>query len=112
MKPEIRNGLLAVVEILIGFAVVCVLPFAWILRDGLGPGAVSTAGFAALSKTFVCFYIGPAIVFLVCLDLGIRRFVSVVESSPSPPKSRWTIGIIALVLVILLSYAMVWLLMG
>lgn len=44
MNSTVRNGGLGSREILIGFAVICVLPFAWILRDGLGPSSVSMAG--------------------------------------------------------------------
>ncbi len=109
MSSTVRNGVLVALEILIGFAVICVLPFAWILRDGLGPSAVSTTGLAAASKTFMSFYIGPVILFLVSLDLAVRRFVPSVESPSQKPT--WIIWVIALVSVVLLSYGMVWLLM-
>jgi hypothetical protein len=110
MNATVRNGVLVFLEVLIGFAVICVLPFAWILRDGLGPSAVSTTGLAAASKTFMSFYIGPVILFLVSLDLAVRRFVPVVES-PSP-KQTWIIWVIAFASVVLLSYGMVWLMFG
>ena len=34
-------------------------PFAWILRDGLGPDSLETFGFVAASKAFMTFYSGP-----------------------------------------------------
>ena len=107
-KSDIRNTALVFVEILIGFSVICVLPFAWILRDGLGPNSVSTNGLFAASKAFMTFYIGPVILLLVSLDLTIRRFV---PSAKSPsPKSQWTTWIIAISFIMLLSYVLVWLL--
>lgn len=110
MNSTVRNGVLVALEILIGFAVTCVLPFAWILRDGLGPSAVSTTGLAAASKTFLSFYIGPVILVLIALDLAIRRFVPAGESrSPKPAWSIWMIGFAA---VGLLSCGLVWLLMN
>ncbi len=62
-------------DIFLGFAVVCVLPFAWLLRDGLGPSSVPTAGWAAAAKTFMSFYIGPAILLLTALKLALRKLV-------------------------------------
>lgn len=103
------NGLLVFMEIFIGFSVICVLPFVWILRDGLGPSAVSTTGLAAASKMFMSFYIGPVILFLVSLDLAVRRFIPAVESPSS--TQTWIHWIIAFATVVLLSYAMVWLMM-
>jgi len=72
MKSKLRNILLVAVDSLLLFAVVAVLPFAWILRDGLGPDSVRTTGLAALSRTFTTFYTGPAILLLTSLDLLIR----------------------------------------
>ena len=110
MNSTVRYNVLVALEVLIGFAVICVLPFAWILKDGLGPSSVTSTGFAAVSKTFMTFYIGPVILVLVSLDLAIRRFVPVVES-PSP-KQTWIIWVIAFASVVLLSYGMVWLMFG
>jgi hypothetical protein len=54
------------------------VPFAWILRDGLGPDAVESAGFHAVSRTFWTFYVGPLIVlslitWLVLFSTAKRR---------------------------------------
>lgn len=109
MNSTVRHAVLVTLEILIGFSVICVLPFAWILRDGLGPDSVATTGLAAVSKALMHFYIGPVILLLISLDLAIRGFVPAV-GSPSP-KSTWVTWVIAIALVACLSYAMVWILM-
>lgn len=43
--------------------------FAWIMRDGLGPEAVDSDGFEALSRWFWCFYSGPAL--LLCITANV-----------------------------------------
>ena len=42
--------------------------FAWVLRDGLGPDAVTTAGESALARTFWTFYWGPVCLALLVVD--------------------------------------------
>jgi len=72
METKLRYVLLMTVDSLLFFAIFTVLPFAWILRDGLGPDSVSSAGLAAISRTFMTFYVGPAILLLVSADVLIR----------------------------------------
>jgi hypothetical protein len=72
MKSKLRDILLVAVDSFLLFAIVAVLPFAWMLRDGLGPDSVSTSGLAALSRTFMTLYVGPAILLLASFDLLIR----------------------------------------
>jgi len=43
--------------------------FAWILRDGLGPDAVTTAGESAFARTFWTFYWGPVCMALLVVDV-------------------------------------------
>jgi hypothetical protein len=43
--------------------------FAWILRDGLGPDAVTTAGESAFARTFWTFYWGPVCLALLVVDV-------------------------------------------
>ena len=43
--------------------------FAWILRSGLGPDAVTTAGTAALVQMFWTFYWGPVCLVLLVVDV-------------------------------------------
>ena len=105
MNPTLRTGLLIFLDVLIGFAVVCVLPFAWILRDGLGPDSVSTTGLAAVSETVMSFYVGPVILVLVFLELAVRKLVPAVETQS--PKLTWLMWGIAVAVVVLLSYGVV-----
>lgn len=46
-------------------AVLCLFPFVWMLRDGLGPGSIESKGTVALYKTFMTFYWGPLTVILL-----------------------------------------------
>ena len=62
-------GLLILVETLLLLGLLCVAPFAWILRDGLGPDSVQSTGFAAVGKAFMTFYTGPAILLLAAVRL-------------------------------------------
>ena len=41
---EMRFMLLALVDLILGLLIICVLPFAWILMDGIGPDSVATTG--------------------------------------------------------------------
>ena len=69
MNKSILSVLLVLVDVLLGFAILCVVPFAWTLRDGLGPDSVPTSGVTAISKASMTFYIGPVILFLVLLEI-------------------------------------------
>ena len=42
-------------------------PFAWILRDGLGPDSITSDGWPAVTRTFWCFYWGPTTLFAVLM---------------------------------------------
>jgi len=42
--------------------------FAWLLRDGLGPEAVTTTGTAALGRMFTTFYWGPGCLAFLVVD--------------------------------------------
>jgi hypothetical protein len=61
------------VDGLLLLAVIAGLPFAWILRDGLGPESETTTGLAAIARTLTTFYIGPVIFLLAALGIFIRR---------------------------------------
>ena len=69
MKTLIRsliNGLLI-------FTVTALLPFAWILRDGLGPNATTSEGMHAVSRFFMTFYSGPTLLVLIVLAVICYR---------------------------------------
>ncbi|MDB4799597.1 hypothetical protein OAG58_01475, partial [Akkermansiaceae bacterium] len=56
-QAEMRFILLAFVDMTLGFLIICVLPFTWILRDGIGPDSVSTSGLEAVKKCLMAFYV-------------------------------------------------------
>jgi hypothetical protein len=78
-----RSILLIFVDVILGFLIICVLPFAWILKDGIGPDSVSTTGLEAVRRCFMSFYVGPAILLLTFFDQLLRRGVST-----NKPKSK------------------------
>lgn len=73
MNSSLRSALLIFVDVTLGFLIICVLPFAWILKDGLGPDMVPATGVTALWKFFMTFYVGPAILLFASFDLLLRR---------------------------------------
>jgi len=48
-------------------------PFVWTLRDGLGPGAVDSAGELAVERFFITFYWGPILLLLILINLLLRK---------------------------------------
>lgn len=99
MKSKRYSILLAVVDGFLLFAVVVVLPFAWILRDGLGPDSVSTTGLAALPRIFMTFHVGPAILLLVSLDLLIRSRIH----SPVASRKAFIIPVVIILIIMALG---------
>ena len=64
---------------LLFFLVVFLGPFAWLLRDGLGPDSVDSGGLTAVGRMFWCFYWGPAtavIALVFALSVGLFYRVS------------------------------------
>ena len=55
------------------FFLVTISPFAWILRDGLGPDSKTSVGWAAFNHMFWCFNLGPATL-LAILIYGLALF--------------------------------------
>lgn len=100
MSSSIRIALLLLVDVLLGFAILCVLPFAWIIRDRLGP---ETTGVDAIEKAFMTFYVGPSILVLILFDLLLRG--SMPEQKSSQPKSTW---LTALALMAALTFLLIW----
>ena len=45
------------------------LPFAWLMRDGLGPDSSPSTGWEAAVRTLDTFYIGPALAVLAVLSI-------------------------------------------
>ena len=64
-------------------------PFAWILRDGLGPDSTTSAGWEAVARTFWCFGWGPlallALLAAVWMFRSRRRIAGAGRSQASTP---------------------------
>ena len=58
---------------LLFFTVIGLLPFAWILRDGLGPDATTSGGMQAVSRFCMTFYSGPILLVLIVLAIICYR---------------------------------------
>ena len=48
-------------------------PFAWLIRDGLGPDATDSHGFVALGRAAMTFRVGPITAVLIVLAVLLRR---------------------------------------
>lgn len=55
------------------FWVLAAGPFCWLLRDGLGPDAVSSHGVDAIGRFLLTFYWGPVLVGLTMVRLSTWR---------------------------------------
>ena len=66
-------------------ALLVVLPFAWLLRDGLGPDSVRSHGLDAVMRCMSTFYVGPALAVLVILVVGSGLFCRM-RGKVRPPK--------------------------
>lgn len=105
MNQSLLRALLFFVDLLLIFMILCVLPFAWILRDGLGPDSVQSTGMVMIGKVFMTFYVGPVIITLTCFDYVIRRWMG----KKIVRYSRLSLPLISigLALLALLSFAVI-----
>ena len=53
-------------------SVIVLLPFAWLMRDGLGPDSTTSSGIQALWRWFMTFYSGPILIGLIALAVVCR----------------------------------------
>ncbi|MFT5731890.1 MAG: hypothetical protein ACJA2W_001207 [Planctomycetota bacterium] len=56
-------------------------PFAWIMRDGLGPDSVESEGWNALTRCFWTFYWGPVFILLAATSRMWARYVFTVRQA-------------------------------
>ena len=75
MKTTAARVTLVVIDALLLIALVGLAPFAWILRDGLGPDAVASDGIKALVRASMAFYTGPAILLLGGLRCLVHHII-------------------------------------
>ena len=71
----VRDVTTTLLSAFIGFWVLALGPFCWILRDGLGPNSVDSHGLYAIVRFLMTFYWGPILVLLVVLRLIVGHFV-------------------------------------
>ena len=102
------RALSPLIDALLLMAIFCLTPFAWLLRDGLGPDSIQTSGFPAAKAAFMTFYAGPAILLLVGLRFLMRHLTKSAEGGESSSKSSfyWLWMIILLVFLTLLASAL------
>ena len=63
MKSGMAKFTIAMLNGLLVF-VLCFLPIAGIIRDGLGLGSVESNGYEAILRCFKTFYVGPILILL------------------------------------------------
>ncbi len=61
------------VDTLLVGSLLILVPFAWLMRDGLGPDAVASSGMNAVARCFTTFYSGPIVLGLALLSVLCRR---------------------------------------
>jgi hypothetical protein len=98
---EMRFMLLALVDLILGLLIICILPFAWILKDGIGPDSVTTTGLEAVWKCLMSFYVGPAILLFGFLDQLLR--IGVPADKPRSKKASIILWLVATTLLSLFS---------
>lgn len=101
---EMRFMLLALVDLILGLLIICILPFAWILKDGIGPDSVTTTGLEAVWKCLMSFYVGPAILLFGFLDQLLR--IGVPADKPRSKKAFIILWLVATTLLSLFSLLM------
>ena len=62
-----RRAIQILVDAMLVFTIIALVPFAWLMRDGLGPNAVTSSGAQAISRCFMTFYSGPIVIGLTAL---------------------------------------------
>lgn len=105
MNQSLLKALLFSVDLLLVFLILCVLPFAWILRDGLGTDSAQSTGMVMIGKTFMTFHVGPVIISLLFFDRLIRRYMS--KDIVLHPRLLFPLISIGLALLAVLSFAVI-----
>ena len=75
MRLPTNRALVGLIDALLLLALVGIAPFAWILRDGLGPDSVASSGLQALRKAFLTLHAGPTILLLGSLHLLLSHTI-------------------------------------
>ena len=74
-SPKVWIEVLDYMRWIVGWALVIILPFAWILRDGLKPGFRESTGFAAVFRvlSFLGGWVVVLAILFVVLSVAVRR---------------------------------------
>jgi len=67
-----RQVIESLVFSLLSFTVAVLIPFAWIMRDGMSPDSVTSTGLPAVERCFQTFYSGPVLIGLLALAVVVR----------------------------------------
>ncbi len=73
-------------------ALVCVAPFAWILRDGLGPDTTTSHGISAVWRFLMTFWIGPIVLGLSGLAILCHYMARRGQGGIAEPAGRLPAG--------------------
>ena len=105
MAPSVIRPLSTLVDAFLLISIFCCVPFAWILRDGLGPDSISISGFPAVKAAFMTFYAGPAILLFVGFQFLLRHITKSTEGedSNSEESSYWVWRILLFAFLTLLA---------
>lgn len=96
---KVAQLLLPLANAVLLLAIVVGLPFAWILRDGLGSDSTATTGLAAVSRTLATFLLGPVILLMTAVVLLLRSRL------PSKSAERNPMAIPAAIFLVLLAFS-------
>ena len=67
------NFVKSIIDGVLFFVIIALVPFAWILRDGLGPeSSITSTGINAITRTFFTFYSGYILIGLILLSRAFR----------------------------------------
>jgi hypothetical protein len=83
-----KRDISAFVKLLLLFAITILVPFAWIMRDGLGPDSATSSGIQAIFRCFMTFYSGPTVIVLGVLAT-VFHFSSRRGKSHSPTNRNF-----------------------
>ena len=70
--PRVLRAAYEGAAFVLGLLILFLWPFAWILRDGLGPSAAESHGVEAGIRAFSTFYAGPLTVVAAAVSLVLR----------------------------------------
>lgn len=92
-KADALRRLVSVAVTSLLVLIVLLAPFAWILRDGLGPDATESFGLRALQRAFMTFYWGPIAIMLVAAKVAVVSWAKATDRSAKCPGMSSSSGV-------------------